>query len=99
MSNSKFKKRVLDKCPNAKLTTDLFGNFIVVVEDNVIAEEYLFPETKDPDKAWEYALLALKTTQNFNRTHPLKLDLSSDDIEAKLNRIHMRKNKNTKKVK
>lgn len=93
MSNSKFKKRVLNKCPNAKLTTDFFGNYIVLIDDNVIAEEYLFPDTQDPDKAWEYALLALKTTQNFNRTHPLKMDLSSDEIEEKLNRIHNRKNR------
>jgi hypothetical protein len=82
---------VLAKHPKAQLTTDFFGNYIVLINDEVVAEEYLFPETTDPEKAWEYALLALRTTQNFNRTHPLKLDLSSDEIENKLVRIHNRK--------
>lgn len=99
MSKSKFKSKVLAKHPNAKLTTDFFGNYIVLINDVVVAEEYLFPETRDPDKAWEYALLALKTTQNFNRTHPLRMDLSSDDIEEKLVRMHNRKNRSTTKAK
>ena len=89
------------KFPNAKLTTDFFGNYIVLINDVVVAEEYLFPDTTDPDKAWEYALLAIKTTQNFNRTHPLRVELTEESIESKLNRFHTRKRKtnDTKKNK
>ncbi len=91
MSKSKFRNKVLSKHPNAKLTTDFFGNYIVLINDVVVAEEYLFPETRDPEKAWEYALLSLRTTQNFNRTHPLKVELTEESIESKLNKFHNRK--------
>ena len=37
------------------------------VGDIFIAKDYYLPETHDLDKAWEYAALACKTTQNFNR--------------------------------
>jgi len=47
------------------------------------------PDTYDSNKAWEYAALACKTTQNFNRSHPMRMDLSN--LESKLNRINKRK--------
>ena len=42
-------------------------------------------------KIWhgKYAAIACKTTQNFNRTHPSRMDLKS--IESKLDRINRRK--------
>ena len=92
-SKPKFKSKVLAKQPKAQLTTDFFGNYIVLINDEVVADEYLFPETTDPDKAWEYALLSLKTTQNFNRTHPLKVELTEDSIESKLIKFHNRRKK------
>ena len=47
------------------------------------------PETADPDKAWEYAAIACRTTQNFNRTHPLRID--NRDVEARVQIILNRK--------
>ena len=47
------------------------------------------PNTFDESKAWEYAAIACRTTQNFNRTHPMRMDLSA--IENKINRINKRK--------
>ena len=57
--------------------------------DNYIAEQYYLPDTHNADTAWEYAALACKTTQNFNRSHPSRMDLSN--VESKLNRINKRK--------
>ena len=47
------------------------------------------PGTNCVETAWEYAAIACKTAQNFNRTHPMKMDLS--DIESKINRINKRR--------
>ena len=52
-----------------------------------IAKDYYLPDTHDVDKAWEYAALACKTTQNFNRSHPDRMDLSN--VESKLSRIKL----------
>ena len=49
------------------------------------------------DKAWEYAALACKTTQNFNRSHPMRMDLSN--VEGKLNRINKRKKRGRRGIK
>ena len=82
-------KRVLRDYPNAKLTTDYFGNYIVTDDEHVLAEDYFLPPAISKEIAWEHAALACKTTQNFNRTHPARMDLHG--IEAKLNRINRRK--------
>jgi hypothetical protein len=61
----------------------------IVNGDTMLSEEYLMPVTDDPEKAWEYAAIACRTTQNFNRTHPLRVD--NRDIEARVQRILNRK--------
>ena len=63
--------------------------------DIYIAEEFYLPPTLDVDKAWEYAALACRTKQQFNRTHPMRMDLS--DIESKLNRINKRRGPRNKR--
>ena len=84
----KFKRIVLKNYPTAELEYSEDG-YRVVADGMFLAEEYLFPDTDDADRAWEYAAIACKTTQNFNRTHPLRMDLSS--MEEKMNRITKRK--------
>lgn len=87
---NKFQQLVLKHYPNAYL--DYSEDGYVVLSDGIfLAEEYLMPNTYDPDKAWEYAAMCCKITQNFNRTHPLRMDLSS--IEQKMGRINQRKRK------
>ena len=88
IKKERIKKRVLRDYPNAYLDHDGNG-YKIMSGDIFIAEEYYLPETHDVDKAWEYAALACKTTQNFNRTHPSRMDLSQ--LEGKLNRINKRK--------
>ena len=86
---TKFQKQVLKKYPNARLDYNLDGECFVVNGEDILAEEYFMPETIDPDKAWEYAAISCKTTQNFNRTHPLRVE--GKDVEARVQRILNRK--------
>jgi hypothetical protein len=87
---TKFQKQVLKKYPNARLEYEMDECFIVN-GDIMLSEEYLMPTTTDPDKAWEYAAIACRTTQNFNRTHPLRVD--DREVEARVQRILNRKNR------
>jgi hypothetical protein len=85
---SKFKKRVLKQFPKAYVETSVSG-LRIISNDRYLAEEFYMPNTMDEDKAWEYASMACRLTQNFNRAHPLRMDLT--DIESKLARINRRK--------
>ena len=85
---TKEQKKVLKRYPNARLTVDDNGNYIVVNGDTFLAEEYYMPETQDVETAWKYAAIACRVTQNFNRTHPSRMDMS--DIESKVMRINKR---------
>ncbi len=88
IKKERLKKRVLKDFPNAYVDHDGNG-YKIMVGNKYIAEEYYLPNTHDLDKAWEYAALACKTTQNFNRSHPDRMDLS--DKEGKYHRISKRK--------
>ena len=85
---NKFQRKVLKRHPSASLTYTETG-VRVMVGDTYLAEEFYLPETHDAEKAWEYAALACRTKQQFNRTHPMRMDLS--DIESKINRINKRR--------
>jgi hypothetical protein len=88
MSIDKNKKKVLKQYPNAYVEHGQEG--ARVMNGNVfLAEEYFMPRTSDDATAWEYAAMACKLTQNFNRSHPMRMDLSS--VESKLDRINKRK--------
>jgi hypothetical protein len=88
IKKERIRKRVLTQFPNAYVEHGEGGTRIMS-GDIFIAEDYYMPRTSDEDKAWEYAAIACKTTQNFNRTHPSRMDLTA--IESKLNRINKRK--------
>jgi hypothetical protein len=79
------KQLVLRRLPKAYIERDDDGNMFVMNNDECVVAEYFYPETQLEDTAWKYALDALKITQNFNRTHPLRMDLS--DFESKSARI------------
>jgi len=85
---ARIKKRVLRDHPNAYVDHDNNG-YKIMTGEKFIAEDYYLPDTHDLDTAWEYAALACKTTQNFNRSHPMRMDLST--VEGKYNRIDNRK--------
>ena len=92
----RIKKRVLRDHPKAYVDHDGNG-FKIMTGDKFIAEDYFLPNTHDLDTAWEYAALACKTTQNFNRSHPMRMDLSN--VEGKLNRINKRKKRGRRGIK
>ena len=87
---NKHQKRVLKQFPAAKLITLDDGTYAVEVNNQILAEEYFIPPANTVESAWEYAAIACRTTQHFNRTHPDRMDLST--LESKLIRIHKRKN-------
>tara|TARA_R100001594_G_scaffold5498_2_gene17017 strand:- start:30 stop:311 length:282 start_codon:yes stop_codon:yes gene_type:complete len=85
---NKFEKKVKKQYPSAYVEHSGEG-VRIMNNDNFIAKEFYMPTTNCEDKAWEYAAIACRTKQNFDRTHPMRMDLS--DIESKINRIHNRK--------
>ena len=88
IKKARLKKKVLKQYPDAVVIYSDEG-VRIMSGDIFIAEEFYLPATNCHDKAWEYAALACKTTQNFNRSHPSRMDLSN--VENKLNRINNRK--------
>ena len=90
----KLQQKVLKKIPNAKLYSATNGYFIGYESDegivNLLADQ-LLPNQESKEKAWECALLSVKTSQNFNRTHPLRVDMYSE--LDKQERMEKRKNK------
>ena len=95
--NMKAEKKVLKQYPDAKIVASNEG-LRIMSGDTFIAAEFYFPATNDEDKAWEYAAMACRTTQQFNRTHPLKVEIDFGGEEAKNMRIERRK-RNGKKSK
>jgi len=92
---NKFQKKVLKQFPNAYVESSATG-LRIINNDQYLAKDFYMPDTICEDTAWEYAALACKMAQNFNRAHPSRMDLS--DIENKLARINRRKN-NGRRVK
>jgi hypothetical protein len=87
----KIKKRVLKKYPYAATRANSNGKFYVIDGyGGVIGSDYMIPPANCVWDAWEYAFqYGLKLHQNLLRTHPL--NMSSDQIEAKIVRINKRR--------
>ena len=83
---TKEQRKVLKRFPNAKLSYDDNGYKVIMIN------------FWQPAKDWEYASMACRTTQQFNRTHPLKVEIDFGGEEAKNMRIERRK-RNGKKSK
>jgi hypothetical protein len=94
IKKARLKKKVLKQYPNALVVYSDEG-VRIMSGDIFIAEEFYLPATNCEDKAWEYAALACKTKQQFNRTHPSRMSLS--DIESKINRINRRRGPRNKR--
>tara|TARA_Y100001963_G_C6553276_1_gene340820 strand:+ start:318 stop:617 length:300 start_codon:yes stop_codon:yes gene_type:complete len=87
-STNKFQRKVLKRYPKARPINGPEG-IQIMSGDIFIAKDFYMPVTSCEDKAWEYAAIACRTKQNFDRTHPCRMDLN--DIESKINRINNRK--------
>ena len=88
IKRDRIKKKVLGQYPDAYVEYGEHG-VRIMSGDIYIAEEYFMPTTSCEHTAWEYAAMSCKLTQNFNRTHPMRMDLS--DKEGKFHRINKRK--------
>ena len=88
IKKARIKKKVLKQYPNARVEY-MNSGIQIMSGDLFIAEEFYLPSTNCEDTAWEYAALACRTRQQFNRTHPSRMDLT--DIESKINRINRRR--------
>ena len=88
IKRARLKSKVLKQYPKARPEHSVNG--VQIMSDGMfIAQEFYMPGTNCIETAWEYAAIACRTAQNFNRTHPMKMDLG--DIESKINRINRRR--------
>lgn len=89
----KYKKKVLTKYPKAFLTC--VGNYYTIAQEmddltvtDILAEQFFTPTTT-PLRAWELAQISIRTSQNLNRTHPLRIE--GMKMEDKIARVADRK--------
>ena len=87
-----FKKPYVREITPGKFTIESLDENLEPID--ILLEQYYLP-TNSPIQAWELASNACKTTQNINRTHPIKVELS--DSEGKYERVQRRRMKNIKK--
>jgi hypothetical protein len=96
----KFKRQVDKYYPKSYIKQVTLSRYTVeyLNEDyepiDILATQYFLPTTSIIE-AWQLAASVCKTTQNINRTHPIKVELS--DSEGKYDRVKRRRNKNIKK--
>jgi hypothetical protein len=85
----------MNKYPSAKVSYDFDGNCTIVNDDINISEDFYMPLTSSEEEAWKHAAISIRTKQNFNRTHPNRMDLST--LESKMNRLDKRRKKHGNK--
>ena len=81
----KAKAKVQKFYPGAYCELSEEGYTIFSKDDEDILSEYFLPYTLSAAEAWQSALLTVKTTQHFNRTHPERLVLElTEEKESRL---------------
>jgi hypothetical protein len=90
----KYKKRVHKQYPGAYLVSIESGWYTIIQDQSDLSQkdilaELCFTPQKDPIKAWELAQLTVKSTQNLNRTHPLRIE--GMNMEDKIARVEARR--------
>lgn len=92
---NQFQNKVLKRYPNARMEWDQLDDgsdrLVVKVGNMILQDEFFLPNTTDDFFSWYYAALSVKTTQQFNRTHPMKLQMNFGDKEEKKKRINKRR--------
>tara|TARA_R110000803_G_scaffold59522_2_gene118208 strand:+ start:3301 stop:3597 length:297 start_codon:yes stop_codon:yes gene_type:complete len=85
-------RKVLKKYPNATTRMNSTGEYYITNgEGGVIGTDILLPSHKSVQMAWYWAAECIRFTQNINRTHPMRAELSYD--EKKFNRVSRRNRK------
>ena len=102
------KKRVKKYYPEAKSFKELGLYYIGIpdtMDDTIINlfDEYFIQSTETEEEAWNKALLCCKTNQNFNRTHPDRIDELDERkhtlLKTRANKIHTTRAQNKLKSK
>ena len=86
-------KKTRKRFPDARIVRDEYGLYYIMdMHDEDIFELFMIPHQETERLAWEMGQLTARTDQNFNRTHPLKVDLAVEDSERRTNRLRKRNN-------
>lgn len=89
----KYKKQVHKQYPGAYLAKVGMHFTILQEQEDLqvkdVLSEFYFPPQKDSIKAWELASLTSKTTQNLNRTHPLRSEGAKLENQALKNEMRL----------
>lgn len=90
----KYKRKVHKQYPGAYLSLIGNGYYTIVQEQDDLSTkdilaEYCFAPVKEVIKAWELAQTSARTTQNLNRTHPLRIE--GMNMEDKIARVEARR--------
>lgn len=90
----KYKKIVRKQYPKAFLVMLSSGYYTIGEESDDLSFkdillEYYLPVQKTPLLAWQLASISSKTTQNLNRTHPLRIE--GQKMEDKIARVEERR--------
>ena len=93
---SRHQKRVLKDYPDAVVGYNEYGEYVILNGDKCITDDYFMPGALTETQAWEYASIACRTTQNFNRTHPLRD--RDESFEERILRFERRKTKSNVKT-
>lgn len=85
-------KKTNKRFPDCRVVQDEYGLwYIMDMHGQNTFEEFFIPHQKTEREAWEMGQLTASTIQNFNRTHPLKVDMQVESDERKASRITRRK--------
>jgi hypothetical protein len=77
-------KKVLRKYPDAEIHYGMNGECHVLADGLNLAAEFCMPGTSSTDVAWEYAEIAARTKQHFDRSHPNRMNLKSRDARVEI---------------
>jgi len=88
----RLKKKVLNKYPKAETRITYDGKYYV--SDGLggrIGGDFMIPPQDKVFDAWKWAAESIRVSQNINRTHPDKYEMSFD--EKKFDRVSRRNRK------
>jgi len=92
LKTATLQKQTTKRFPGCKAVTDEYGLwYIMDMHGEDTFEQFMIPHQESERLAWEMGKLTAQTIQNFNRTHPLKVDMEISDSERKSYRVNKRR--------
>ena len=81
---TKQQKKVLRKYPDAAIHYGMNGECYILADGLNLAADFCMPGTSSTEVAWEYAEIASRTKQHFDRSHPNRMNLKSREARAEI---------------